>query len=101
MLTHRDPLRVLPSLVSLMATLRWMHSDTVDIDAVVKAAVHGTTLAMDFVMQWRDDGTLPEERIIDVRFDDSWVIPGRRCVRCTTGSGRRSRPKPSAGSAST
>ena len=38
-LTHRDPLKVLPSLVSIMATLQWMHSDTVDVDAVVKSAV--------------------------------------------------------------
>jgi len=76
-LTHRDPLLVLPSLVSLMATLRWMHSDTVDVDAVVKTAVNGTALAMDYVMQLRDDGTLPDERIIDVRFDDLVGDPWR------------------------
>jgi hypothetical protein len=69
-LTHRDPLKVLPSLVSLMATLRWMHSDTVDVDAVVKTAVSGTAIAMDYVMQWRADGTVPDDRIIDVRFHD-------------------------------
>jgi hypothetical protein len=69
-LTHRDPLKVLPSLVSIMATLRWMHSDTVDVNAVVKAAVHGTALAMDYVMQLRADGGLPDDRIIDVRFDE-------------------------------
>jgi hypothetical protein len=69
-LTHRDPLKVLPSLVSIMATLRWMHSDTVDVDAVVKSAVGGTAIAMDLVMQWRADGTLPDDRIVDVRFDD-------------------------------
>jgi hypothetical protein len=69
-LTHRDPLKVLPSLVSLMATLRWMHSDTVDVEAVVKTAVNGTALAMDYVMKWRADGTVPDDRIIDVRFDD-------------------------------
>jgi hypothetical protein len=75
-LTHRDPLKVLPSLVSLMATLRWMHSDTVDVDAVVKTAVSGTAIAMDYVMRWRADGTIPDDRIIDVRFDelvdDAW-----------------------------
>jgi hypothetical protein len=76
-LTHRDPVKVLPSLVSIMATLRWMHSDTVDVDAVVKSAVHGTALAMDLVMQWRDDGTLPDDRIIDVRFEDLVGDPWR------------------------
>ncbi len=69
-LTHRDPLKVLPSLVSIMATLRWMHSDTVDVDAVVKSAVHGTAIAMDYVMKWRSDDTIPDHRIIDVRFED-------------------------------
>ncbi len=76
-LTHRDPLKVLPSLVSLMATLRWMHSDTVDVDAVVKSAVYGTATAMDLVMRWRDDGTLPDDRIIDVRFEDLVGDPWR------------------------
>ena len=76
-LTHRDPLKVLPSLVSLMATLRWMHSDTVDVDAVVKTAVSGTAIAMDYVMRWRDDGTIPDDRIIDVRFDELVADPWR------------------------
>lgn len=69
-LTHRDPLKVLPSLVSIMATLQWMHSDTLDVDAVVKSAIGGTAIAMDLVMQWRADGTIPDDRIIDVRFND-------------------------------
>jgi hypothetical protein len=87
-LTHRDPLKVLPSLVSIMATLRWMHSDTVDVDAVVKSAVTGTAIAMDLVMQWRADGTLPDDRIIDVRFDDLVGDPRRtmRAVYERTGS---------------
>jgi hypothetical protein len=74
-LTHRDPLAVLPSLVSLMATLRWMHSDVVDVDAVVKSAVAGTAIAMDLVMQWRDDGTIPDDRVVDVRFGDLMSDP--------------------------
>jgi len=87
-LTHRDPLKVLPSLVSLMATLRWMHSDTVDVAAVVKSAVGGTAIAMDLVMQWRADGTLPDDRLIDVRFDelvgDPW--PTMRALYERTGA---------------
>ena len=60
-----------------MATLRWMHSDTVDVQAVVKSAVNGTAIAMDYVMQWRSDGTLPDDRIVDVRFDDLVGDPWR------------------------
>jgi sulfotransferase family protein len=74
-LTHRDPLVVLPSLVSVMATLQWMHSDTVDVARIVKSAVHGTAIAMDLVMGWRRDGTIPDERIIDVRFADLAADP--------------------------
>ena len=74
-LTHRDPLVVLPSLVSVMATLQWMHSDTVDVAAIVKSAVHGTAIAMDLVMRGRDDGTIPDDRIIDVRFADLVADP--------------------------
>ena len=74
-LTHRDPLVVLPSLVSIMATLQWMHSDTVDVDRIVKSAVHGTAIAMDLVMEWRSDGTIPDDRIVDVRFADLAADP--------------------------
>jgi hypothetical protein len=76
-LTHRDPLKVLPSLVSLMATLRWMHSDTVNVEAVVKTAVNGTAVAMDYVMQLRQNGTIPDDQIIDVRFGDLVGDPWR------------------------
>jgi hypothetical protein len=74
-LTHRDPLVVLPSLVSVMATLQWMHSDTVDVERIVKSAVHGTAIAMDLAMGWRADGTIPDDRIIDVRFADLAADP--------------------------
>ncbi len=74
-LTHRDPLVVLPSLVSVMATLQWMHSDAVDVDRIVKSAVHGTAIAMDLVMEWRSDGTIPDDRIVDVRFADLAADP--------------------------
>jgi hypothetical protein len=87
-LTHRDPIKVLPSLVSIMATLQWMHSDAVDADRIVKSAVHGTAIVMDLVMGWRDDGTLPDDRVIDVRFDDLVADPWStvRTVYDRTGS---------------
>jgi hypothetical protein len=98
-LTHRDPLKVLPSLVSVMATLRWMHSETVDVDAVVKSAVYGTAIAMDLVIRGRDDGTLPDDRIIDVRFEDlvgdPWhtirAVYERSGAELTTGAEQRMR----------
>jgi hypothetical protein len=74
-LTHRDPLKVLPSMTSLMATLRWQHSDVVDVDAVVATAVEGTALVLDRVGRLRDDGRLPDDRIIDVRYADLVADP--------------------------
>jgi len=74
-ITHRDPLKVLPSLVDIMATLRWMHSDTVALEPVVKAAVHGTAIAFDLLARWRSDGTLPESRVVDVRYADLVADP--------------------------
>jgi hypothetical protein len=43
----------------------------------VKSAVIGTAIAMDLVMGWRDDGTIPDDRIIDVRFADLMGDPWR------------------------
>ena len=71
-----------------MATLQWMHSDTVDVERIVKSAVHGTAIAMDLVMQWRADGTIPDDRIVDVRFDDLVGDPvARRANGRSNGSG--------------
>jgi hypothetical protein len=69
-LTHRDPLKVLPSMVSLIATLRWQRSDDVDVDAVVEMATRGTALLLDFVTSMRAQGRMPDDRIIDVRYAD-------------------------------
>lgn len=74
-ITHRDPLKVLPSLVDIMATLQWMHSDVVHADAVVRSAVHGTAFVFDLVDRWRDDGTLPADRIVDIRYADLVADP--------------------------
>jgi hypothetical protein len=68
--THRDPLTVLPSMTSLMATLRWQHSDAVDARAVVESVVYGTEIVFDRIARMRDDGHLPDERIVDVRYAD-------------------------------
>jgi hypothetical protein len=69
-LTHRDPLKVIPSMTSLMATLRWQRSDRVSVEAVVEAAVRGTAAVLDRVTKLREEERLPNGRIIDVRYAD-------------------------------
>src|SRR5207247_1005921 len=44
-------------------------------ERIVKSAVHGTAIAMDLVMAWRADGTISDERVIDVRFADLVAEP--------------------------
>lgn len=65
--THRDPVAMLASLASLIATLRYAHSDEVDLARV--AAEHarrfGASLAR--LVAWDDAGALPAARVRHVR----------------------------------
>jgi hypothetical protein len=74
-LTHRDPLKVLPSMTSLMATLRWQRSDAVDLDAVMRTTVRGTAAVLARLARARADGRLPAGRIVDVRYADFIADP--------------------------
>ncbi len=55
--THRDPLRTVPSTISLMATLRWMRSDAVDVTRLAPTMANG--VAMLFELGPRDARTAP------------------------------------------
>jgi len=69
-ITHRDPLRVLGSIANLMASLQWMRSDRVAYDEVVTAMAFGHAYLPERVMEARQKGDLPEDRIADVRYCD-------------------------------
>lgn len=73
--THRDPLKVLGSLANLMASLRWSRSDTVDYAGIVGAMSFGHAFLAERVMEMRDSGTLPGDRILDVRYCDLVADP--------------------------
>lgn len=79
-ITHRDPLRVVGSLADMMATLHWMHSDHVDHAALVELITMGLEMQMDRVTAQRDDGSLPVDQIVDVRYSDLVADP----VACVT-----------------
>jgi hypothetical protein len=68
--THRDPLRTIPSTISLMATLRWMRSDVVDVDRLAHTMAIGVAMLFDAVTAMRADGRLPDERFVDVQYAD-------------------------------
>lgn len=73
--THRDPLRVVGSLADMMATLHWMHSDTIDHATLVEFLAFGLEFQMDNVSAERDAGTLPADQIADVVYADLVADP--------------------------
>jgi hypothetical protein len=69
-ITHRDPLMVLPSVTSLVAMLRWAHSDRVDFAEIGRdhAARHHSDL--DGLVTHVDRGTLDPARTWHGRYAD-------------------------------
>lgn len=67
-ITHRDPLRVIGSLASLMATLHRMRSDHVDYGAIAAQMAFGFDYLTAKVMQQRDQGL--RGNVIDILYAD-------------------------------
>jgi hypothetical protein len=68
--THRDPVRVVPSAVSTVATGRWLRSDTVDVAAVAQSVAFGMSMLLNGVAAQRSAGALPEDQIADLQYVD-------------------------------
>jgi Sulfotransferase family len=68
--THRDPLRVVCSLASLVDLLRRLASDDVSISAVAAEWVDDVVLGLDRAVEARTDGTVPTGQAVDVLFRD-------------------------------
>jgi len=74
-ITHRDPLKVMPSMFSLLATLRWQRSDVLDVDDVARYVSTGYQFLLDQLVEQRSTGALPEDQIVDVHYDDLMTDP--------------------------
>ena len=68
--THRDPLRVICSLASLVDLLRRLASDDVSISEVAAEWVDDIVLGLDRAIEARTDGTVPAGQAVDVLFRD-------------------------------
>jgi hypothetical protein len=68
--THRDPLRVVCSLASLVDLLRRLASDDVSISEVAAEWVDDIVLGLDRAVEARRDGTVPPGQAVDVLFQD-------------------------------
>jgi Sulfotransferase family len=72
---HRDPLRTVPSTISLMGTIRSMRSETVDVDALAPWVSMGYGLMLDDTIDARASGELPDAQFVDVRYAELMESP--------------------------
>jgi hypothetical protein len=75
--THRDPLRILPSLTSLVAALRYAHSDTVDFADIGCYQSELWHANLDRLVTLTDDGTLDPARVYHGQYADFLADPLR------------------------
>ncbi len=67
--THRDPLRVLPSVISILYSTAYVRSDEVDADAMAGWFTGETCKTLlDGMTALRDSGRLPESQCYDLRY---------------------------------
>ena len=66
--THRDPLRMLASLSSLVTHLRKMSSDHVDGAQIAREWAQWSALGLNASASFRESGAIPPERVIDIDF---------------------------------
>jgi len=73
--THRDPRKFMPSLVSILAVLRFIRSDRVDIATKGLGMEAAYKMILERVIAQREDGTIPNDRIVDSYFIDLMADP--------------------------
>jgi hypothetical protein len=73
--THRDPLKTIPSTLSLLGTLKWMRCEHVDIAALAPLIARGQAASYQREIEQRADGTLPDDQFVDVRYADLMADP--------------------------
>ncbi|MDE0115110.1 MAG: sulfotransferase [bacterium] len=65
-ITHRDPTAILPSVTSLIATMRWAHSERVDFAAIGRYHLDLYARSLDNLIDLIDSGRLPADRTAQV-----------------------------------
>ena len=73
--THRDPLRIIASLGSLVSTLRSLGSDAATNPEAAEEFAGYIIEGLDRSVTARTDGTVAPERVIDVQFADFMADP--------------------------
>lgn len=73
--THRDPVVVLASVVSLTATLRGAFSDAVDRTAIARVELRRWAEAVQHAIDVRTEGRVPDDQFVDVHYRDLVADP--------------------------
>jgi hypothetical protein len=72
---HRDPLKSVPSTISLMGTIRSTRCAQVDVDTLVPWVSLGYAAMLDDTVAARGSGELPDDQFVDVRYADLMADP--------------------------
>jgi hypothetical protein len=72
---HRDPLKTVPSTISLMGTIKSMRTDDVDAGALAPWVSIGYGAMLDDTVDARASGALPDAQFVDVRYADLMSDP--------------------------
>ncbi len=73
--THRDPGKFMASLVSILSALRFMRSDSVDVASLASIMEMTYQMFLDGAIRERDQGLIPNDRIVDSHFVDLMADP--------------------------
>jgi len=73
--THRDPLKIIASLTSLVGVLRTMASDDIDRLEIAREWAHTVRTGLESSVHARQRGLVPDSQIIDVQFRDFMKDP--------------------------
>ncbi len=73
--THRDPLKTIPSALSLMGTLKWMRGENAQMERAPKRLAFGYADLYAREIEERAAGVLPDDRFVDVRYHDLLADP--------------------------
>ncbi len=73
--THRDPLRIIASLASLVARLRSLASDDTSIPGAAADFAENIIAGLDRSVTAREDGTVPADHVVDVQFREFMSDP--------------------------
>jgi hypothetical protein len=73
--THRDPVRIIASLGSLVSKLRSLSSDDTSIPGAAAEFADYIVEGLDRSVSAREDGTVAADRVVDVQFDEFMADP--------------------------